>query len=440
MSDSHLVAALYSDFTGLTRVRTFPARDLAKRIETGLGWVPANMCLTPFGPIAAPNPFGPLGDLRLVPDPESEVRVPLGDGVSDFHAFLSDLREVDGTPWDCCVRGFLKRTLEELEDKFRLRVRAAFEHEFVLQGYESTGVPAGFTLASARACEGFLAGVSKNLIAARIDPEMIIPEYGAQQFEVTCQPKPALLAADEAVLVRELVRETARIEGMRATFSPKPALGGPGNGLHVHFSLETADGKPVTTVGEDDPPRVDERTGSFVAGIVGALPEMTAVLAPAAVSYLRLKPQQWSAAFTSFGYRNRETALRLCPSSALQEAEGQASANVELRVPDGAASPHLAMALLVRSGMDGLRRQLAAPALIDKDPSALSEEERRRAGLADLPHDLAEALGRLEGEASDERLMPRRMAEAYLALKRAELAMVQDCSDEELCQRYVDVY
>ncbi len=440
MSDSHLIAAVYNDFTGLTRARTFPSRDLGKRLETGLGWVPANMCLTPFGPIAGANPFGPLGDLRMMPDPESEVSVSLGENVGDMHLFFSDLHGADGAIWDCCVRGFLKRSVEELASEFGLRLAVAFEHEFVLEGPDWSRVPMGFTLSSARRAERFLSQLSEALIDAGVAVEMLIPEYGARQFEVTCNPRPALLAADQAVLVREFTREVARLQESHASFSPKPSLDGPGNGVHVHFSLETCDGETVTTVDDGETPSVDSRTGAFVAGVQAALPGMTAALAPTAVSYLRLAPQQWSAGYTAFGYRNREAALRLCPGSAYQEAEGRAAANVELRIPDAGASPHLSVALLIQAGMAGLRESSATPTLMREDPSSVSEAERRKAGLQSLPRSLPEALSRLETDSLSQPLMPEPMRDAFLALKRAELEMVRGCSDSELCERYAQVY
>ncbi len=74
-----LVGFLHADVSGLLRGRSVPTTDLEERLGTGVGWVPADQALTPFGPIAEPNPWGALGDLRLLPDRETEVRVDLED-------------------------------------------------------------------------------------------------------------------------------------------------------------------------------------------------------------------------------------------------------------------------------------------------------------------------------------------------------------------------
>jgi glutamine synthetase len=72
-----LVGFLHCDLSGLNRGRSVPASEVEGRMGSGVGWVPADQALTPFGPIAEPNPFGSLGDLRLLPDSSTETRVDL---------------------------------------------------------------------------------------------------------------------------------------------------------------------------------------------------------------------------------------------------------------------------------------------------------------------------------------------------------------------------
>src|SRR5215210_259237 len=82
MRGEELVGFLHSDISGLNRGRSVALSELEKRLATGVGWVPADGALTPFGPIAEPNPWGALGDLRLLPDKDTGVRVDLWDEVS----------------------------------------------------------------------------------------------------------------------------------------------------------------------------------------------------------------------------------------------------------------------------------------------------------------------------------------------------------------------
>ena len=104
------------------------------------------------------RPFGPVGDLRLVPDPDSAgFRIPGVSGEPDLLGFLCDIVETDGTPWGGCGRGFAKRALIDLEREFGLTIKASFEHEFVLT---NAVLPKGaFTLTDFRAVQGFLGAV-----------------------------------------------------------------------------------------------------------------------------------------------------------------------------------------------------------------------------------------------------------------------------------------
>src|SRR5512132_704027 len=100
--------------------------ELAKRLRTGIGWTPTNIMLTAFGPIAQ-SPWGPFGDLVLMPDPATQVDVEFGEDHPREHFFLGDVLHTDGQPWECCPRTFLKGALAALEQQAGLRLASAFE-------------------------------------------------------------------------------------------------------------------------------------------------------------------------------------------------------------------------------------------------------------------------------------------------------------------------
>src|SRR5258708_5878224 len=134
MRREELIMVSTCDIAGQVRGKAFPAKALPGRLRRGVGWTPTNSMITCFGPIGD-TPFGALGDLMLVPDPNTEVRVDFGDGGAIEHFFLGDIKETDGSPWSCCPRQFLKRGLDELEAA-GLRLLAAFEQEFAYTGVE----------------------------------------------------------------------------------------------------------------------------------------------------------------------------------------------------------------------------------------------------------------------------------------------------------------
>ena len=430
-----LVGFLHADVSGLLRGRSVPASDLEERLGTGVGWVPADQALTPFGPIAEPNPWGAVGDLRLLPDRETEVRVDLPD-VSPLRFFLCDAANTDGSPWDACPRTLLKDALSQLESEAGLFLISSFEQEFTLEAPGFEPGP-GFSFAAQRAVEPFGPVVFAALRQAGLEPEVFLPEYGVGQFEVPLAPAAGLAAADRAATMKEVVREAARVLGYRASFAPMPDPGGVGNGVHVHMSLVDGDGNPVFY----DP----ERSGSlsvtgarFAAGILEHLPALCAITAPSVASYLRLKPHHWSAGSGYLGERDREATIRIPPTAGAADPAHQF--NLEFRAADAAACPHLALAVLVLAGLRGIREGLAEPPLLEGDPFELDEEERSRLGVRPLPASLEEALGALEADDTVRSWLSRDLFDCYVGVKRTEISLLEGADLEEACERYGRVY
>src|ERR671912_1302695 len=174
MRAEELVAFLHSDLSGLNRGRSVAHSELNERLVTGVGWVPADQALTPFGPIAEPNPFGSLGDLRLLPDSSTETRVDLWDDVSPLHFFLCDAANTDGSPWDSCPRTLLKNALARLEGETGLRLVASFEQEFLLRSPDFRP-GAGFSYEAQRLVEPFGPLAMAALRQARLEPGGFLP-------------------------------------------------------------------------------------------------------------------------------------------------------------------------------------------------------------------------------------------------------------------------
>ncbi len=438
MRGEELVAFLHSDISGLNRGRSVPVSELDKRLATGVGWVPADQALTPFGPIAEPNPWGPLGDLRLLPDRDTRVRVDLWEDVSPLHLFLCDAVNTDGSPWDACPRTLLKEALARLEREAGLRLIASFEQEFLLEGLPGEPGP-GFSLEAQRLVEPFGPLLIGALCQAELKPEMFLPEYGSGQYEVPCAPVGGVAAADRAAAMREVTREVARRCGYRASFTPKADPDGVGNGVHIHLSLVDLDGRP-TFYDPDRPGGLSLAGARFAAGILEHLPALCAFTAPSVVSYLRLTPHHWSAGFGCLSERNREATIRIPPLVALANGDPARQFNLEFRAADAAACPHLALAVLVLAGLTGLQEELEEPPLVEGDPSELSEEERRRLGVRPLPNSLGDALEALEADAVVRSWFSQDLWDCYMSVKRTEMALLDGSEPKEACERYLRVY
>lgn len=432
-----VVVICCTDLSGLVRGRGIAFGTFDAHLAKGVGWVPANQAITAFGPLAADNPWGSSGDLRLLPDEGTRTRLEVGSDLPPLHFCLSDVVEPDGSPWEGCLRTFLQRALEDLE-RHGLRLVASFEHEFQLEDGAGSAAP-GFTLRALRGAEPFPSTLFRAAADLGFEPENVLAEYGPRQFELTVRPNGGLAAADRAAALREVVREVAVHCGWRATFSPITDPLSVGNGVHLHLSLTDLDGIPVT-YDASSPLGLSRRAASFAAGILHHLPALVAVTAPSPVSYLRLTPHRWSTGYACLGVRNREAAVRVAPIVTLGGGEPAEQANIEYRPADATANPYLLLGMLVRAGTAGVERDLPAPSPVNVDPAWLDEDELRPRGVTRLPGSLAEALERFEADEVAWSWLPTNLRRCFVSMKRTELDLVDGLSPEQLCRRYADVY
>ena len=437
MSPAELLSLVTCDLGAIVRGRAVFASDLEAHLAAGIGWVPANQALTPLGGLAEPNPFGSLGDLRLAPDESTRARVGAGPGETPLELFICDIVETDGSPWACCPRSFLAKALADLRAETGAGVRTSFEHEFQLPAEGPAALP--FSLEAQRLAEPFAGEVMSALVEAGVEPERFFPEFAPHQFEIPLAPAAGLTGADRAVILREVVREVARRHGMRASFVPLLDPAAAGNGVHIHLSLTDEAGRPLL-YDAARPAGLSELGGRFAAGVLAHAGALSALCAPCPVSAERLRPHHWSAGAVCLAERNREALLRIPPVISLAGGEPQAQLRLEYRGADAAANPYLALGALVRAGLEGIRAELPAPPILEQDPATLSAEEAERFGVGALPGSLAEALAALEGDRIASGWLGPLLLEAYLSVKRAELAETAELSLEEACARYALVY
>ncbi len=437
MSATDLVALVCCDLGAIVRGRALAAADLDTHLAAGVGWVPANHALTPLGPLAEPSPFDSTGDLRLLPDAQTRVRVESGAGDAALEMVLCDIVHTDGGPWECCPRTFLRDALAQLRDEVGLTLVASFEHEFQLHAEEPAALP--FSLEGLRRAEPFAGEVMGALAAAGVQPERFFAEFAAHQFEIPVHPAEGLAGADRAVVFREVVRETARRHGLRATFTPLLDPAEAGNGVHIHLGLLDSDGRPVL-YDEARPGSLSALGERFAAGILAHARALSALTAPSPVSATRLAPHHWSAGAVCLGQQNRETLLRLPPLVSLGGGDPARQLRLEYRGADAAANPYLALGAIARAGLEGVRSEMPAPAILDRDPAQLDPAEAARYGVGALPTSLPEALDALVQDATARAWMSPLMYEAYTAVKRFEVASTADLDIEQLCARYALVY
>ena len=437
MSRGELIFLVWNDLVGLSRTRGVPIAEYERRKAHGLGWALAGQAMTPFEDIAE-NPWGPMDEVRQTPDDETRRRVVLRPEHPPLHLVLCDSLNPDGSPWECCTRSFLAAALADLKAETGFDLHIAYENEFALFG-EDIRWAAPFSLDAVRRIAPFADLCVAALIDAGLGIETFEPEYGVGQFEITCGPAAGLAGADRVVLTREVVHEAARQCGLRATFSPKPAPDAVGNGCHLHMSFWDADGNAAAH-DADSPGELSAVAASFVAGVQRHVAALCALTAPSPISYLRLGPHHWSCGYDVVGVQNREAAIRICPSPAADPADRGDAFNIEFRFTDATASPYLAIGVIVRAGLQGIRDKLPRPTLVNGEPDDLSEDEKEALGIGRLPASLEKALDVFETDESVKSWFTPTMVQAYTALKRHEMRLYSESRPERICERYVQVY
>jgi glutamine synthetase len=415
-----LVRFLWVGNDGTVRAKASSLHGLEGRISSGIGLTVAMQAMNALDQLQPVEGMGPVGEIRLVPDPETFRVLPYAPHTG---AMLVDHVQLDGTPAPVCQRSFLKRMEERLAER-GAKLEVAFENEFSLATQadgQFVPIDSGlcFSTISATAAQDYLDELAAALDAQGIVLAQYYAELGHGQHEISTGHAPALEAADLQVLVRETIRGVATRQGLVASLAPKPWPENAGNGGHIHFSLWDADGDRNRFHDPGAPDRLSGEARSFVAGVLEHLPGLCALTAPSFNSYHRILPRYWAGAFVCWGHDNREAPVRV--PSVFRDME-EASTNVELKAADASSNPYLAVGGLIAAGLDGLDRGLEPPDPVEVDPATIDEQERAARGIVRLPETQQEALDALEADEVLTSALGPVLSGSYLTVRRSEWA------------------
>jgi glutamine synthetase len=420
-----LVRFLYCGNDGLIRGKAAGVEALDGALAAGIGLTVAMQSFTMLDRLVPEGTFGPVGEIRLVPDLDTFAILPYAPKSARV---LVDMLQLDRTPWPICPRSFLKRMIAEAA-AHGLRVVAAFENEFYLARVDNEGRFMPFDRSNCFSAIGMdganpiIIDVVEALEKQGITVQQYYPELGPGQQEISVQHTDALGAADQQLVMRETVRAVAASHGVYASFAPKPFPDQAGSGCHIHVSLwDTASGQNMLS-DPFGPYGISPLGYQAIGGVLSHLHGLVALTAPTVNSYRRLQPRFWSSAYSCYGPDNREAALRIPSVFWGREA---ASTNFELKPCDPSCNPYLALGALIAACLDGIKHGLKPPEAMTVDPATLSEEERERMGAARLPLTLDEALVALEEDKVLTAALGAPLAHEYLLVKRAEVESFKD--------------
>ena len=333
-------------------------------------------------------------DMYLYPDLDTWVIFPwvTEDKVARL---ICDVYLPDGTPFPGDPRGILKRELQRAREMGFQTMNVGSEPEFFLFKTDANGNPTNevndqggyFDLAPTDLGENCRRDIVLTLEEMGFEIEASHHETAPGQHEIDFKYADAIRAADKIQTFKVVVKTIARKHGLHATFMPKPLYGMNGSGLHCHLSL-FKDGQNAF-YDPNDKLGLSETAKQFMAGILHHARGFTAITNPTVNSYKRLVPGYEAPCYVAWSAANRSPMVRIPASRGM-------STRIEVRNPDPSANPYLALAVLLRAGLDGILKKMPLPAPVDRNIYVLTEEERIRAGIPNLPVSLAEALQELK--------------------------------------------
>jgi len=375
----------FTDVTGIIKTVQIPARQLEQSFMHGT-WFDGS-AIEGFARIAE-------SDMYLRPDAATFALLPWEQQEDKIGRLICDVYTPTGEPFAGDPRGVLKRALE-VAQQMGYRYVVAPELEFFMfrqplniAALQTEDKNSYFDM-SASDSHSVRRQISEALEAMGILVESGHHEVGWGQHELDFAPLDALQMADAVMTARLAVKSIAQAHGLFATFMPKPIPRVAGSGMHIHQVLHDAYNGTNCLMDSDDNYGLSTIGRAFLAGQLDHARAICAVLAPLVNSYKRLVAGLEAPVYVTWAQLNRSALIRV----PRVRGEYPDSVRIELRCVDPSCNPYLALAVMVRAGLDGIARGLELPGAAEEE---LYSFNSRRRLLTTLPTSLHEALEALE--------------------------------------------
>ena len=350
--------------------------------------------------------------------------MPWEAGTKATARLICDVYTPDGKPFEGDPRHILKRVMEEAAELgFEYNVGPELEF-FIFKPKEETGEikpvthdVAGYFDFSPR---DLASEVRKDIIfaleAMGLEVEMSHHEVAPGQHEIDFKYGPALLQADRAITFKHVVKSIAYKHDLYASFMPKPIFGQNGSGMHVHQSLLDIKTGKNAFFDAGDNYKLSAVAKSFIAGQLQHVKGMSAVTAPTVNSYKRLVPGYEAPVYICWAQINRSALIRIPRYSPGREQATRA----ELRCPDPSCNPYLAFAVMLKAGLDGVKRKLTPPEPVEEDVYEFDEAKLISRKIDTLPASLGEAMIELKKDKVVQEALGPHTYPLYIKAKKAE--------------------
>ncbi len=420
----------FTDVVGMAKCVTIPVEQFPDCVRHGK-WVDGS-ALEGFARIAESDMylFPNLNTFAVLPGkvrPQATIhplRLSVTDSITDEDVVarvICDVRTPHGERFDGDPRATLLRALD-VAHTMGYNFMAAPELEFFLLHLENktpTPLPhdrGGYFDLSTDLAAALRRQMVQALQQMDIRIEASHHEVAEGQHELDFETNDALCIADGLMTAKYVLKAIAAQHDLYATFLPKPFYGVNGSGMHTHQQLIHRATGQNAFVDERGEYGLSDTGRYYIAGQLAHARGMCAILSPLVNSYKRLVPGYEAPVFINWGRVNREALIRIPRPNAGQ----QMSARIELRSCDPSCNPYLALAVMLRAGLDGIQRKLPLPPAMDESLFLRDEGEYQRHRSLLLPATLGEALDGLREDALIRETLGDSIYEGFIEAKSIE--------------------
>lgn len=404
------IRLMFTDLMGMIKNVEIPVAQLEKALE--------NKCMFDGSSIEG---FVRIeeSDMNLYPDLDTWTIFPWTAEKGKVAALICGIYLPNGAPFAGDPRSNLRRVLKEMNDMGYDNFNLGPEPEFFLFKLDEKGEPTlelndnggYFDFAPTDMGENCRRDIVLELEEMGYDVEASHHEVAPGQHEIDFKYADALTACDLIQTFKLTVKTIARKHGLHATFMPKPIFGINGSGMHCNVSL-FKNGKNAF-YDEKDELGLSQEARYFIAGILKHVQDFTAVTNPIVNSYKRLVPGYEAPCYVAWSAQNRSPLIRI------PAARGM-STRIEVRSVDPAANPYLAMAVILKAGLDGIKNKFEVPAPIDQNIYVMTPEERLAHNIKALPATLFDAVENLKSNLVMRDALGEHLFERFVEAKEIE--------------------
>lgn len=379
-NDIKFINLWFTDILGFLKSFSIPKEELEMALDDGMGFDGSS--IEGFARIDE-------SDMVAIPDPSTFQVVPWGPREKGTARMFCDIVHPGGRPYEGDPRCVLKRNLERAREMgYTFYVGPELEYFYFKDNTNPETLDRGgyFDLIPRDEAINLRRQTILVLEEMGIPVEYSHHEVAPSQHEIDLRYAEALTMADTVMTYRLVVKEVAQMNGVYATFMPKPLFGENGSGMHTHMSLFRDNRNAFFD--PHDKYHLSEVAKGFISGLLRHACEITSVTSQWVNSYKRLVPGYEAPVYLSWAQRNRADLIRV----PMYKPGREEVTRIEFRSPDPACNPYLAFAVMLAAGLEGMEKGYEFPPPVEENVYEMSEEERRRRGIGSLPGSLIEAI------------------------------------------------